>query len=77
MPNIFWWIGYIILSLAACFFLLFGVQILISAYQLNHPLLFIMTFFASNLIILISGTLLFTFIYRMITYKKERPDDAD
>jgi hypothetical protein len=37
---------------------------LISAYDLNDPFIFIMIFFAANFIILISGTLIFAFVYR-------------
>jgi hypothetical protein len=34
-----------------------------------------MTFFSSSLIILISGTLLFTFIYKMISRRKKDEDN--
>ncbi len=64
--DIFWWIRQVILTIIGCFFLLFGIHVLIAAYGLKDPFLFIMTFFASNLIILISATLLFGFIYRMV-----------
>ena len=71
MSTIFWWIRQVILILAGFFFLLFGIHLLVAAYQLKDPSLFIMTFFASNLIILISITLLIGFIYRMIiVYRK-------
>ena len=65
ISGILWWIRQIILTIIGCFFLFFGIIILISAYELKDPFSFIMTFFASNLIILISGTLLAGFIYRM------------
>jgi len=71
MSTIFWWIRQVILILAGFFFLVFGIHLLVAAYQLNDPSWFIMTFFASNLIILISITLLIGFIYRMIiVYRK-------
>lgn len=73
MSNIFWWIRQVILILIGAFFLFFGVQLLISAYGLKDPYTFIMTFFASNFIILISATLIFGFAYRMITvYRKSK-----
>jgi len=60
-----------VLTLMSCFFLLFGIHVLIAAYHLKDPYSFIMTFFASNFIILISATLLFGFIYRMVrVYRK-------
>lgn len=69
MSYLFWWIRQIILTLTGCFFLLFGVHLLIAAYRLNNPFWFIMTFFASNLIILISGALLVGFVIRMISMR--------
>ena len=56
------WIKYIVLILLSGFFLLFGVQVLLAAYQLKDPFSFIMTFFASNFIILISLTLVIVFV---------------
>lgn len=67
MSGIFWWVRQLLLSLAGCFFLVFGIHLLIAAYRLKNPFHFIMTFFASNLIILISGALLAGFILKMIT----------
>ena len=62
---IFWWIRQILLIVVGCGFLVFGVHILISAYQLKDPMSFILTFFASNLIILISAVLVIGFINRI------------
>lgn len=71
-----WWIKNIALVLLSCFFLLFGIMVLISAYKLNNPFDFIMSFFSSNLIILISATLLFGFLYRI--YRRLRNlDNSD
>ncbi|MCJ7596287.1 MAG: hypothetical protein MUO52_16085 [Desulfobacterales bacterium] len=66
MPSHLWWIRQIIFTLLGGFFLLFGVHLLILAYHLNDPFGFIMTFFASNLMILISAALLLGFIVKMI-----------
>ena len=76
MPSVFWWVRQIVFILAAVFFAFFGVQVLISAYTLNDPFSFIMTFFASNLIILISLALLVAFciqIWRAI--KNDQDND--
>lgn len=76
MYTVFWWLRQVILTLAGCFFLTFGIHVLIAAYQLKDPYSFIMAFFASNLIILISATLILGFILRMIkVYRilKEEP----
>lgn len=76
ITKILWWIGQIILAMAACFFLVFGIQMLIASYSLNDPFTFIMTFFSSSLIILISATLLFSFVYKMISRRKKEPDQG-
>ena len=76
MSSFFWWIRQVILLLASCFFLFFGINLLILAYKLENPTWFIMTFFASNLIILISATILIGIAYRMITsYRNTGKDD--
>ena len=77
MKKTLWWIGQLLLALAATFFLSYGISLFIGAYSLNDPFHFVMMVFASNLIILINGTLLVGFIYRMINvYKmlKQGPD---
>ncbi len=55
----------ILLLAVSCFFLLFGIQVLRAAYTLKDPFTFTMTFFASNLIILISAALGAGFAYRL------------
>ena len=68
-----WWVTHVILALIALFFILFGIDLLRMAYHISDPFSFVMTFFASNLIILISATLLFSFILKMVsTGKKSR-----
>jgi TRAP-type C4-dicarboxylate transport system permease small subunit len=61
-----WLVTHVALALVAIFFILFGVDLLIMAYRITDPFSFIMTFFASNLIILISCTLLLIFIVNMV-----------
>lgn len=68
--GVFRWIRYLVLIILDCFFLLFGIHLLISAYYLKDPFSFILTFFASNLIILISIALLIGFIYRIKALNK-------
>ncbi|MFB0521287.1 MAG: hypothetical protein ACETWD_07670 [Desulfatiglandales bacterium] len=57
----------VVLALIAIFFILFGINLLYMAYQISEPFSFIMTFFASNLIILISATLLLIFVLKIVT----------
>ena len=75
MANFFWWIKHLALLLAGGFFLLFGINLLISAYQLNDPFSFVMTFFASNFIILISAALLLGFVMRILARKNTNDNE--
>lgn len=77
MPGIFWWAGHIILIVVGLFFLLFGIHLLIAAYQLKDPSYFILTFFASNFIILISATLLLGFILRIVRSFRNPEEDKE
>jgi hypothetical protein len=67
MCLIFWWIRQILLICIGSFFLIFGVQLLFAAYRLDDPIEFILTFFSSNFIILISAALLIGFILRILS----------
>ena len=67
-----WWIKHIIICLLSGFVLLFGVQMLISAWKLKNPYEFFMCFISSNLVILIGAALFFGIIYRMIWCRKEK-----
>ena len=62
----YWWIRQVVLIVIAGFYMFFGIQLLISAYQLDNPSYFIFTFFASNFMILFSGALMVGFIWRMV-----------
>jgi len=66
MAGMFWWIRQVVLILIGAFFLYYGIQLLISSYDLRDPFTFIMTFFAANFIILISATIVFGFAYRIV-----------
>ncbi|MGD1974538.1 MAG: hypothetical protein PVH85_24025 [Desulfobacterales bacterium] len=77
MSNLFWWIRQIVLLSVSVFFLYFGIRLLVSAYKLNDPFTFLMTFFASNFIILISAALMIGFAYRMITaFRQSKNSDT-
>ena len=70
MTGLLWWILQVVLILVGSFFLYYGIELLISAYSLKDPYTFLMTFFASNFIILISAALIVGFAYRMISVYK-------
>ncbi len=78
ISDILWWVRQVILVLLGLFFFLFGIHLLIAAYKLKDPAAFIMAFFASNFIILISATLLIGFVYRMVkSYWNIKSDDVE
>jgi len=69
--NYLWWFLQIILTVLSVFFAFVGYKVLMASYELKDPFSFIITFFASNFIILISLTLFASFIWRMIAvYRK-------
>lgn len=66
MKKYGWWTFQIALTAISIFFAVFGVDLLISAYSLDDPFSFIMTFFAASFMILISLALMTGFIIRMV-----------
>jgi len=76
-PENIWWIRTIVLFLAGIGFLLFGIQLLVSAYHLNDPFYFILTFFSSNLIILISAAIVIELGWQMVLAFRETNDQED
>ncbi len=77
MAKAFWWIRQIFFIVVSIFFVLFGVHVLVSAYGLRDPFSFVLTFFASNLIILISLTMLFVFIMQIWKTGKSGKDTEE
>ena len=67
-----WMIKQVLLILAGCFFLAFGVSVLIQSYSLEDPFSFVLTFFASNLMILISAVVLLGLIWRLLSVCRQR-----
>jgi len=64
---IVWWSCQAGLVMIDGFFLVFGIQLCIQAYFLDDPYFFILTFFSSNLIILISVVILIGLVINMIS----------
>lgn len=73
-----WWILQIVLCGVGIFFLIFGIDLLRASYALNNPFSFIMSFFAASFVILISGTLIVAFIFKMVrVYNAYKKSDSD
>lgn len=68
------WLRQLALILIGIGFFLFGIQLLISAYQIQDPFVFVLTFFSSNFIILISAALLVGFVFRAISLRNAKEE---
>jgi len=61
-----WWTVAAASAILSIFFLIVGISLCRAAYDLKHPYQFILTFFSSNFIILISVVILLGVVIRMI-----------
>lgn len=74
----FWWIKIIVVGILSAFFLIFGIEVLIGAYSLKQPQVFIMYFFSGSFITLFSLVgILYPFfqIHAWITRRPNLPED--
>ena len=67
LRRLVWWALSTASAMLSIFFLFLGIDLCRASFQLNHPHQFILTFFASNLIILISLAILAGVIVRMVS----------
>ena len=72
MKSLLWWTLSALGTSLSLFFLFLGVNLCRAAYQLDNPHHFILTFFASNLIILISVVFLAAVMVRIIARLRHR-----
>jgi membrane-bound ClpP family serine protease len=56
---------YALLTIFSAYAIIFGITVLISSYQLQDPFKFVMTFFSSNLIILIGLVPVVGFVFKI------------
>lgn len=66
VKALLWWTVSTLCALFSIFFLFLGINLCQAAYQLDNPHHFILTFFASNLIILISIVFLAAVMVRIV-----------
>lgn len=76
MTTGLWWIKILGLAAASFFFLFLGVDSMIGAYRLTNPLEFIMMFFSTSLMILISMAGIIFVFFRLYTNKKPIPSQS-
>jgi hypothetical protein len=54
MNTFFWWASKLFIGMVSLFFLARGIDVLVFSYTLNNPLEFLMYFFSSSMLILVS-----------------------
>lgn len=72
-----WWIRNAVIALGSAFFLAFGIDALVSAYRLRNALEFIVYFFSSSFIILISLVGLLYPALQIHAFFRERKSGGD
>ncbi|MBA7561070.1 hypothetical protein ES708_02705 [subsurface metagenome] len=55
MNTFFWWVSKLFIGIVSLFFLARGIDVLVHSYTLNNPLEFLMYFFSSSMLILVSA----------------------
>jgi hypothetical protein len=73
MDSYLWWGKNILIAIFSLFFLIFGIEMLIGAFYLKNPLEFIMYFFSSSLMVLVSlvGIIYPTFkVHSLLRHRK-------
>ena len=55
MNTFFWWISKLIIGFASLILFIRGIEVLIGSYTLNNPAEFLMYFFSSSMLILMSA----------------------
>lgn len=79
MTVVVWWIKQIAVATISVLFLIKGIHVLVGAYRLTNPFEFIMYFFSSSLLILVSASILLYPIFRIygrIRGEKPQPGGA-
>jgi len=71
-PMLTFWLKTVCVGSVSLFFFLMGTDNLIHAYSLTNPHMFIVYFFSSNLIILISFTGMLFSVFRIVTFINKR-----
>ncbi len=72
MKTYSWWFKQAVIAILSIFFLILGVETLVASFGLANPLTFIMAFFSSNLIILISLVGILYLVLQVCTLLKQK-----
>lgn len=64
------WLKILFLGICSLFFLVFGIEVLVGAYELTNPQIFLMYFFSGCFIILVSVTGVLYPIFQLYAFLK-------
>ena len=73
MSTFFWWISKLLIGLASLFFLVRGIDVLVHSYGLNNPVEFLMYFFSSSMLTLVSAVGVIYCAFRIFRRIKGEP----
>jgi hypothetical protein len=77
MGSCLWWGKNILIAIFSFFFLVFGIETLVGAFYLKNPMEFIMYFFSSSLIVLVSLVGIIYPIFQVHALFRPRKIDKD
>ncbi|MBN1548551.1 MAG: hypothetical protein JW902_18025 [Syntrophaceae bacterium] len=77
MGSLFWWGKIVIIGVFSVFMLIFGVEVLIGAYGLKEPRLFIMYFFSGSFIALVGLVGVLYPVFQIHAFFTNRPGRSD
>ena len=77
MGSRLWWGKNISIAICSLFFLVFGIETLVGVFTLKNPLEFIMYFFSSSLMVLVSLVGLIYPAFQVHTLFRSRKIDDD
>jgi multisubunit Na+/H+ antiporter MnhE subunit len=77
MGSCLWWGKNILIAIFSFFFLVFGIETLVGAFYVKNPLEFIMYFFSSCLIVLVSLVGIIYPTFQVHTLCRHRKIDND
>ncbi|HOO89612.1 MAG TPA: hypothetical protein PLA74_02205 [Syntrophales bacterium] len=73
MNEFLWWVSKLLIGFVSLFFLVRGIDVLVNSYGLNNPAEFIMYFFSSSMLILVSVVGLIYCVVRIFRRIKGEP----
>ncbi|MBW2599695.1 MAG: hypothetical protein JRC60_06390 [Deltaproteobacteria bacterium] len=73
MNAFFWWISKLFIGIASLVLFIRGIEVLIGSYSLNNPAEFIMYFFSSSMLILMSAVGVIYSTVKIFKKVREKP----